>query len=586
MMESKFKYTDERNVQIVIALLKAHGIHRIIASPGTTNMTFVVSVENDPWFQIWSSVDERSAAYLACGMAAETGEPVVISCTGATASRNYMPGLTEAYYRKLPVLAITSTRGNHKIGHLIDQQIDRRNIPNDIAMESVTVPMVKDKEDERFCEIEVNKAILALKLNGGGPAHINLYTKYSQNFSVKEIPHVNAIFRHTVFDKELPQIPQDGRIVVFVGSHANFSERLTEAVDKFCATHNAVVLCDHTSGYRGKYELHYQIVCGQKQWASPISKANLCIHIGEVSGNQFNVHATHTWRISPDGALRDTFGNLRRVFMMPEEVFFEKYSKEGACHTELLEAMNEEVKNMYEKMPELPFSNIWMAQHMVNKLPAGCELHLGIYHSLRSWDFFKLPAGIQAKCNVGGFGIDGGVSTMMGASFSNPEKLFIGIFGDLAFFYDMNVVGNRHVGSNVRLLLINNGKGNEFRNYNHPCYFLGDEADRFIAAAGHYGNMSRKLVKNYATDLGYEYLAADNKEDFLKAIDRFLTCDKTDHPILFEVFTETESESNALEQTLNIISDPKQAIKHTIKDIAKNILGEEGVNKVKNIIKR
>ena len=159
-MESKFKYTNERNVQIVIALLKAHGIHRVIASPGTTNMTFVVSIENDPWFQIWSSVDERSAAYLACGMAAETGEPVVISCTCATASRNYMPGLTEAYYRKLPVLAITSTRGNHKVGHLIDQQIDRRNIPNDIAMESVTIPMVKDSEDERYCEIEDRKSVV------------------------------------------------------------------------------------------------------------------------------------------------------------------------------------------------------------------------------------------------------------------------------------------------------------------------------------------------------------------------------------------------------------------------------------------
>ena len=59
-MESKFHYTDERNVQIVIALLKAHGIHRVIASPGTTNMTFVVSVQNDPWFKLWSSVDERS----------------------------------------------------------------------------------------------------------------------------------------------------------------------------------------------------------------------------------------------------------------------------------------------------------------------------------------------------------------------------------------------------------------------------------------------------------------------------------------------------------------------------------------------
>lgn len=200
-MESKFKYTNERNVQIVIALLKAHGIHRVIASPGTTNMTFVVSIENDPWFQIWSSVDERSAAYLACGMAAETGEPVAISCTGATASRNYMPGLTEAYYRKLPVLAITSTRGNHKIGHLIDQQIDRRTIPNDIAMESVTIPMVKDSEDERYCEIEANKAMLALTLNGGGPAHINMYTRYSKDFNVKELPHANAIYRHTVLKR-------------------------------------------------------------------------------------------------------------------------------------------------------------------------------------------------------------------------------------------------------------------------------------------------------------------------------------------------------------------------------------------------
>ena len=71
-MKKNFYYTSERNVQIVIALLKAHGIHWVIASPGTTNMTFVVSIENDPWFQVWSSVDERSAAYLACGMAAET----------------------------------------------------------------------------------------------------------------------------------------------------------------------------------------------------------------------------------------------------------------------------------------------------------------------------------------------------------------------------------------------------------------------------------------------------------------------------------------------------------------------------------
>lgn len=578
-MEKRY-YTNERNVQIVIALLKAHGIRRVIASPGTTNMTFVVSIENDPWFQIWSSVDERSAAYLACGMAAETGEPVVISCTGATASRNYMPGLTEAYYRKIPVLAITSTRGNHKIGHLVDQQIDRRNIPNDIAMESVTLPMVKDDEDERMCEIEANKAMLALKLNGGGPAHINLYTRYSHNFTVKEIPHVHAIYRHTVFDEELPPIPQ-GKIIVFVGSHAEFSDRLTKAIDRFCATHDAVVLCDHTSGYHGKYELHYQVVRGQVKWRSPLAKANLCIHIGEVSGDQFIIRATHTWRISPDGALRDTFGTLRRVFMMPEEVFFENYSSENANHSETFDAMTSEIEIMNKKLPELPFSNIWIAQNMVNKLPTGCELHLGIYHSLRSWNFFKLPNGVHAKCNVGGFGIDGGVSTMIGASLANPSKLFVGIFGDLAFFYDMNVIGNRHVSTNIRLMLINNGKGNEFRNYNHPCHFLGEEADRYIAAAGHYGNKSRYLVKDYATNLGYEYLSACNKNEFNSAIDRFLNPKITDKPMLLEVFTETDDESEALKQILNINYEFKSVIKNTIK----GMLSDNTVNKIKKILK-
>ena len=585
IMEQKRFYTNERNVQIVIALLKAHGIHRVIASPGTTNMTFVVSIENDPWFHIWSSVDERSASYLACGMAAETGEPVVISCTGATASRNYMPGLTEAYYRKLPVLAITSTRGNYKIGHLIDQQIDRRNIPNDIAIESVTIPMVKDYEDERFCEIEANKAILALKLNGGGPVHINMYTRYSHDFSVREIPHVNTIYRHTIYDKEWPSIPHDGRIVVRIGSHADFTEEQTSAIDEFCATYDAVVCCDHTSGYRGKYEVHGQLVFGQQMWQSSLRNTNLCIHIGEVSGDQFCVNAKHTWRVSPDGALRDTFGNLRRVFMTHETDFFNHYKKKDCNHTEYLDSLNKEIDEIKNKIPNLPFSNIWMAQQMHDKLPKGCEIHFGIYHSLRSWNFFKLPMGIQAKCNVGGFGIDGGVSSMIGASLSNSDKLFFGVFGDLAFFYDMNVIGNRHVGNNVRILLINNGKGNEFRNYGHPCFFLGDEADKYIAAAGHYGNMSNLLVKNYAENLGYDYLKAANKEEFISGIEHFLSPHIGDRPILFEVFTETDDESNALETILNIVIDQKAQIKSNIKKAVKKVVGDKGIETIMKIIK-
>lgn len=140
--------------------MKQHGVRHVVASPGTTNTAFVGSIQSDPFFKIYSSVDERSAAYIACGISAEIEEPVAITCTGATASRNYISGMTEAYYRKLPVIAITSTQGVNKVSHNIAQVIDRSSIQNDIAKISVDLPIVKDSDDQWACEIEINKALL------------------------------------------------------------------------------------------------------------------------------------------------------------------------------------------------------------------------------------------------------------------------------------------------------------------------------------------------------------------------------------------------------------------------------------------
>ena len=97
MLEKEYYYTSERNAQILIYLMKEYGIKKIIVSPGATNASFVYSVQQDSFFDVYSAPDERSAAYMACGMAEESGEIVALSCTGATASRNYIPGLTEAY---------------------------------------------------------------------------------------------------------------------------------------------------------------------------------------------------------------------------------------------------------------------------------------------------------------------------------------------------------------------------------------------------------------------------------------------------------------------------------------------------------
>lgn len=578
----KTYYTDEKNVQILLALLKAHGIKKVIASPGTTNIAFTRSMQNDPFFDMYSAVDERSAAYMACGLAAESGEPVVLSCTGATASRNYLPGLTEAYYRKLPVLSVTSSQDIAKIGHHSPQLIDRTVMPKDTVKHSVHLPIIKDDDDWWSCEVKVNNAILELFRNGGGPVHINLTTKYSRNFDVEKLPDVRVMKRVTLIST-FPDMPR-GRVAVFVGSHVTMSSELTKVIDGFCASNDGVVFCDHSSGYYGKYKVVHSLSSSQSFSGYRGMTPELSIHIGEITGDYSTgrIIGKNVWRVSEDGEIRDTFRKLQNVFQMSEIEFFRKYTKDTTQNDSYLKECKEHLEKMYTDIPEVPFSNIWMAKKSHNIIPQNSVVHFGILNSLRAWNFFELPQSVQSASNIGGFGIDGCVSTLIGASFANKDKLYFGVVGDLAFFYDMNSIGNRHVGSNVRIMLINNGTGTEFRNFNHPAAVFGESADEFHAAGGHFGNKSSKLVKDYSENLGFEYLSASSKEEFEKIYQRFFINEITDKPMLFEIFTNSDEESDALEAMMSF----SKTTTGKAKNVIKSILGDKGVKAVKGMLKK
>ena len=577
-------YTCEKNALILIALLKANGIRKVIASPGNTNVAFVGSIQNDPFFEIYSSVDERSAAYIACGLAAESCEPVVLSCTGATASRNYLSGLTEAYYRKLPILAVTSTQPVSRVGHHFAQVIDRSVMQNDAAKLSLCLPIVKDKEDFWECEIKVNTAILEISRHGGGPVHINLPTTYSRNFETKGLPQVRVIQRFTAESKDLPVLPQ-GKIAVFIGSHVVWSQEQCEILDRFCASNGAVVFCDHASNYKGEYRVLFPLVAYQEMVDVSAFMPDLLIHIGEITGDYYTQRGfgKKIWRVSADGEIRDTFKKLECVFEMSESLFFEKYTESEMPNSKTyLNLCRDMLNSVHAKIPELPFSNIWAASQLAQKIPENSIIHFGILNSLRAWNFFEIPGSVLSASNVGGFGIDGGLSSLIGASFANADKLYFGVLGDLAFFYDMNVLGNRHVGTNLRILLINNGTGTEFRNFDHHAACFGNDVDRFIAAGGHYSNKSRDLVRDYVKNFGFEYLRAENKEEFAKSASAYLDPESRDRPVLFEVFTRSEDESNALKLIRTI---EEGSAKGKAKQFTKQLLGQKKSNMLKKITK-
>lgn len=581
----ELKYTDEKNVLLLIATLKVNGIRRVIVSPGSANFTFVGSIQHDDFFELYSCVDERSAAYMACGMATETGEPVVITCTGATAPRNYFPGLTEAYYRKLPVLAVCGRRDASRIGHLHDQQVDERNEPVDIAKLQIWLPHVKDDEDELYCRNELNRAILALKVHGGGPVMVNLCSNRSRNMTIQELPEVKKVEYYKITDN-FPELTH-GRIAIAIGSHAKFSSKESDIIDMFCASHDAIVICDHTSGFLGKYGVRAGLVFGQKSY-SDLAIIDLVICVGEVSGDQMGVMriwASEVWRVSEDGEYRNRFRNTTKVFEMSLPDFCQKYIIEGSKSDDYLQHIKYAYGKIYEQIPKLPFSNIWIASELSSRLPKKSAIQFGILNSLRSWNLFTLPDEVDGMCNVGGFGIDGTLSTTVGRAISNPDRLTYCVLGDLAFFYDVNAIGNRHIGNNLRILLINNGIGDEFRIYDNPQAYMGEEVRPYIAAEGHWGHQSMQLVKEYATSLGYKYLVASNKEEFLINIDEFVDNDNK-QSIIFEVMVRPEDDTDALDLIKSIIpqSEQKSSLKSRVKQKIKDSIGEEKIEAIKTLL--
>lgn len=585
-MEQKHYYTDERNAQIVIALLKAHGVRDIVISPGATNDCFVLSVQDDPDFELYSAVDERHAGYLACGIAQMSGRPVVINCTGATASRNYMSPLTEAYYRKLPVIALTSSQHSSHIGQMYPQMTDRIHLPADIVNLSVQCLVPHTKEEEWACELNVNRAILETKRRGGGPVHINLETGFCGSYTTERLPNVTKISRIAATDENgWPDLSPEAKVAIWIGAHLTFSRDEVLALNQFVASHNAVVLTDVTSNYPGANSVRAALLLTQKGvGCNPkmaMLKPDLIIHIGEISGDYPTMcwldSKAPVWRVSAGGEIRDRLHRLTTVFEMDEHSFFSHYAADKKASNDYFLVWKTAFEEVSAKRTELPFSNLWMAQTLAPRLPKESVLHLGILNPLRCWNMTEADVS-AAFSTVGGFGIDGGTSSMLGSALARPNALHFGVFGDLSFFYDLNALGNRHLARNVRILIVNNGEGGEFLvpgnvSDNPNC---GERVHDFISAKGHFGRMSKDLVRHIAEDLGFVYLSASNKTEFLSAAETFVK-GGLDKPVVFECFSKVTDDRAALMAYNEISPFVKSSFSAEVRNLVPS--------RVKNVVK-
>lgn len=556
--------TGYKHIRILLSLLKQHNIRHFVISPGSRNISIVKSVEDDPFFTCYSVVDERSAAYFAVGLSLEVKAPVVITCTSAQATRNYIPGMTEAYYRKAPILALTTDYDESFTGQLNMQSLQQMNMPSDAANLCVDIPIIKDLNDEVLVNRRINLALDALTRNGGGPAHMNFRINQHWIKGEDTLETARKITRFLPLDVDWPTIGSK-KVLLVIGGHRPFSESETLAIESFARKHDTAIYVNHISNYNGLKSVHGNKLLTTSNFEKTQPELVITIggHLGDypLDGKLKNAAIEH-WRVCEDGKYSDTYNTVTTIFECPENFFFQRMSEfgENEAVSDYYKVWQEEIAKVI--LPEnLPLSHAFVAKNLAPLIPSNSNLHFGILSSLRNWELYELDFTIKCYSNVAGFGIDGGLSTFLGQSVSSTVLNFL-IIGDLAFFYDMNSLGIRHIRNNVRIILVNNHGGGEFRLFTHTADSFGDSTDRHIAAAGHFGNSAEGWVKNN----GFEYVSVKRKEELSDILD--LLIKPSDKPILLEVFTTMSDDSDALETIIkaNIHISQSDKIKQAVKD--------------------
>jgi 2-succinyl-5-enolpyruvyl-6-hydroxy-3-cyclohexene-1-carboxylate synthase len=554
-------YANNKLIQQILFLLKANNIRKIVISPGSRHFPLSHSIENDSFFQPFSVVDERSAAFFALGMIQECNEPVAICCSSGTSVANYGSAVSEAFYQNLPLLLLTADRIPDYLGQKEDQMIKQDDIFREFIKYHGQLPIIKTDIDEWYANRIINEALIELNHTGAGPVQLNypIVEHRTDPFEVLELPIVRKITLHKADDEaekwsKARQSLVGKKVMIVWGQSVPESIRLNETLDKFCQQYNTVILtdrisnCTHKNAILNAFVVLKSMTIKEQEELAPDIVLDLGGNIvfnGEIK-NYLTRYALkmQTWQIGSNAKVCDTFRKLTEMFEMKEYTFFEQMIVDKKLNSDnsYFEDWNNISKSVAK--PNVEYSQLYTIGKLINQLPQNSVLQLANSNAIRMGHLFDIDKSIKCYCNRGVNGIDGCMSTAVGYAAIANKPVFL-IVGDLTFFYDMNALWNRHLSKNLRILLVNNQGGAVMHlPFNND---MGKVLTKFTSA-GHITS-----AKGWVESVGIKYIAATNQEETDKAIAE-LTDLSYEGPILIEVFTQKDDDSAVYKKYMSEIN--------------------------------
>ena len=437
-------YSDKKNILQLVALLRAHGVTKVVLCPGSRNAPIVHTLAGHPDFTCYSVTDERSAGFFAIGLALQGGTPAAVCCTSGTALLNLHPAIAEAYYQKVSLVVISADRPAAWINQMDGQTLPQPGVFRSLVKKSVDLPEIHTDEDEWYCNRLLNEALLELNHHGKGPVHINVpVSEPLFQFTAESLPEVRVITRYqglNVYDRDydglIDRLNKYNRRMMIVGQMNLiylFEKKYSKMLYKQFAWFTEHLGNQTVPGIpiRNFDAALYAMSPEMQEKMIPELVITYGGHI--VSKRMKKYLRQHPpkehWHVSPDGEVIDLFqGALTTIIEMDPFEFMEKIAF-------LLDNRTPEYPRQWENFckelprPELPYSEMSAIGSLIQALPASCALHLANSSAVRYAQLYSLPDTVEVCCNRGTSGIEGSLSTAIGYAAASKKLNFV-VIGD------------------------------------------------------------------------------------------------------------------------------------------------------------
>ena len=513
-----------QHIYDLVGLCAEYDVEKAVVSPGSRCAPLLIGFGKHPDIETISVTDERSAGFIGLGLAQQSEKPVVLVCTSGTATQNFAPAVTEAFYQQVPLIVLTADRPPEWIDQWDGQTIRQKNL----YIDHIKGSFVYDEDST-----DVAKKALELALEGApGPVHLNIPIRepfypesLDDNVLITERRRAQRKDKINKIENavwiEFESILNSSDKVLVLGGQLEPNSQLVELLKQLDVAVTGDVI-SNLHGVDGVIQSSDLIFKTDNESLMP----DFLITLGRsvISKNLKLCLRKHKpkihWHIGL-GMVGNPFQSLTKTVAISPEVFFMKWIEKKRKNrlatkgTETIKKLNDksayfsslldQQKMVNEKLGSLleesDFNYFSAVKKVIQGLPKNSVLHLGNSMPVRIANFIGLnDPTIDVWCNRGTSGIDGVLSTAVGHSLAEPNRKHTLIIGDLSFFYDQNGLWlNHEFPNNLQIVILNDSGGGIFNMIPGPSS-QGDLTELFTTQHQRTAKLTAKEFNMYYQD--------------------------------------------------------------------------------------